>query len=396
MTLQMRSDVIPVSELASRDVQAWRELGLESVAPNPFAMPELVLPATRGWGTRDVGVLAVREGTEWRAALPVRNVHSYRSVPGACLVGWRHSYCYLGTPLVAPGATEAAVEALIAGGLRVGRSLVLDWIDDDGPLAEPLSAALGSVSRPVVLERFGRAALYRREQGDYLEHSLSSQHRSEYRRRRHKLEQQVGPLELRDESDDPSAYARFLALERSSWKGAAGTALAVRGHADFFTDVCSNFAQSGRLRLMSLRNDERTVAMLCDIVAGSTAYGFKITFDQDLRRFGPGLALMIAYIGHFHAAGLTLLDSCADVDNATLNRLLADRRPLRSAVATARGPAGAIDFAKWSAASAALPLRRRFRRTRGHGAHAGSESRSPVPQGRRVVSRPPADAGRAT
>src|ERR1700735_3347100 len=102
----MRSDVIPVSELAPRDLAAWRELGLHGVAPNPFAMPEMVLPATRGWGVHDVGVLTVREGTGWRAALPVRRVRNYRSVPGTCLAGWRHSYCYLGTPLVAPGATE--------------------------------------------------------------------------------------------------------------------------------------------------------------------------------------------------------------------------------------------------------------------------------------------------
>jgi hypothetical protein len=148
---------------------------------------------------------------------------------------------------------------------------------------------------------------------------------------------------------------------------------------------------------MSLRNDELTVAMLCDIVAGDVSYGFKLSFDQGLRRFGPGLALMIAYIGHFHASGLGLLDSCADADNETLNRLFADRRPLRSAVATARGPAGAIDFAKWRAATAALPLRRRLSHNRGSGAQAVSAAPRRVPaQGRRAVSRSPVDAGRAT
>jgi CelD/BcsL family acetyltransferase involved in cellulose biosynthesis len=357
----MRADVIPVSALGEDDLASWRRLASDAIVPNPYADPDFVRPSMRAWRADHVHMLVVRAGSEWLAALPVRHAWFHRGVPGRCLAVWRHSYCYLGTPLVAPGHPQAALECMIAGALRVAGCLSLDWIDADGPLAEPLTAALEATSRPVIFEEFERGALERHDQDDYLSRALSSRHRSEYRRRLRLLEGEVGSLALRDDSLEPAAYERFLALERSSWKGAAGTALDVRpGHGAFFTDICGAFAGSGRLTLLSLGNEERTVAMMCNLVAGDTSFGFKLAFDESLRRYGPGVQLLIAYMSHFHAGPLARLDSGSDEENPTVNRLLVDRRALRTVVATARNAAGRLDRAKWLAAGATLPAGRRL------------------------------------
>ena len=312
------------------------------------------------WQAADVAVLAVREGSEWRAALPVLGRRSFRSVPGRCLAVWRHTYCYLGTPLVAPEHPEKYLATMIAGGIRAGRTLILDWIDADGPQVEPMTAALVSASRPVTYERFGRAALYRRADGAYFERALSPSRRSEYRRQRRSLEREVGPLTLRNESQDPGAIERFLALESSSWKGRAGTALAARGHGEFLTQVAGAFAAVGRLRLYTLSNDDHTVAMICDLVAGDTCYGFKLTFAERLRKYGPGIQLLFDYVGDFDQSSLARIDSCATYDSPWLNRFLVDRRPLQSVAANSRAPTGLLGASKWFAAGAALPLRRRL------------------------------------
>ena len=357
----MRCDLLPISELTQPDLTAWEGLGVAAAAPNPFAEPAFVLPAAYGWGVNDLYLLVVRDGSDWYAALPVRQVRSWRGVPGRALAGWRHSYCYLGTPLVASPDPDV-MTSLVRGGLQDNRSLALDWIDIDGPVAQTLTTVLDSESRLVVLEEFERAALYRSQSPDYLERALKARHRKDYARKLKLLERELGALELRDVSDDPDAYRRFLTLESSGWKGEAGTAMARRPrHGEFFTRMASGFERSGRFLMLALANDEHTVAMRCDLLAGGMSFNFKVAFDERFSRFSPGIQLYIANMQRFHDSGLTWSDSCADQHNATLNRLWFGRRKLRSVVATARSVAGAPAYAKWRAAAAALPLRRKLR-----------------------------------
>jgi CelD/BcsL family acetyltransferase involved in cellulose biosynthesis len=367
----MKCDFLPISGLGPGEQSSWAQLAETAVAPNPFAEPGFVLPAARAWGVDDLELLVVRDGTDWRAALPVRRVRSWRGVPGRALAAWRHSYCYLGTPLVRGTAVEATLATLVEGGLGVGGSFALDWIDADGPLAEPLMAALTSRSRMVVLEEFERAALYRREENDGLEPVLSARHRREYRRKYKQLERAAGPLTLLDESHDPEAFERFLELERSGWKGEVGTAMACRaGHGEFFTEMAEAFAGSGRFRMLSLVAGDRPLAMRNELLAGDTTFTFKIAFDEEFSRYSPGIQLEILALDRFPDGAPVRSDSCTAPENATLNRLWPERRALRSVMATARSPSGAVSYAKWWAAARVLPLRRKLQRSepgvRGH------------------------------
>jgi CelD/BcsL family acetyltransferase involved in cellulose biosynthesis len=321
-----------------------------------------VVPAARGLGVEDVAVLLVRDGTRWSAALPVRAVASWRGVPGRCLAVWRHSYCFLGTPLVAGPDPAQALTALVSRGLRAGPVLALDWIDVAGPLAEPLTRALDATARTVELEVFERPALHRRALRERLDAGLSAHHRRELARKLRRLEGELGAVELVDRSGDPAAYREFLALEQSGWKGANGTALACDpGHAGFFQELCERFAAAGRLQLLSPQSDRRVVAMMCNLLAGEVAFGFKIAFDERLARSSPGMQLQLAYIERFRAGGWSWTDSCTQRDNEAVNRLWPGRRVLRSAVAVRRGLAAAPAYAKWRAAAVAVPLRDRLR-----------------------------------
>jgi CelD/BcsL family acetyltransferase involved in cellulose biosynthesis len=367
----MRYDVLPISELSARDLSAWRELGAGALSPNPFAEPEFVLPAARALGVEDLHLLVVRGDSDWLAALPVRRVRSWRGVPGAVIAAWRHDYCFLCTPLVRPAGHEDALARLAHGAVRSSPAFSLDWVDADGPLAAPLREALASEARVVVLERFERAALRRSDSDDYFQRGLSGRHRSGYRRRLKALEREVGPVTVRDDSDDPQAPDRFLELERSGWKGQAGTAMACDpAHAAFFSELGRGFAAAGRLRMLSLICAERPIAMLCDVTAGDTIFGFKIAFAEDLGHYSPGMQLQIASTQAFHASGAARADSCTDPENATMNRLWPDRRSLVSVVATRRGPAGVAAHATWTAAGRVHALRRgRQRAEAGAGGH---------------------------
>jgi CelD/BcsL family acetyltransferase involved in cellulose biosynthesis len=355
----MRADLLPTADLEPRDLAAWQELADAAVSPNPFLDPSFVLAAARGLGVRDVGLLVVRNDREWLAALPVRNVLSWRAVPGRCLASWVHLYCFLGTPIVSPIDPEAALTLLFRRGLSERASMALDLIDDGGPLAEPLAEALGPTSRTVVIEQFERASLHRRPAGDYLEQAMTSHHRRELRRMYRRLGDAAGPLAVVDRSDDPSAYDEFLRVEAAGWKGRRGTALGSHaGHAAFFREMCRGFAARGKLQLLCLQTDDRVVAAACNLIAGDVTFCFKVGFDEEFARFSPGIHLQAAYIERFHDAGTAWADSCAVPFNAMINRLWQGRRRLQSVVPCRRGISGALPYARWEAAAATmLPAR---------------------------------------
>ena len=363
----MRSDILPISDLGQRELAAWAQLGAGAVSPNPFAEPDFVLPAIHAWKLSDVGVLVVSEGADWLGAIPVLSVRSWRGVPGRCLVAWRHRYCFLGTPLIADVDPQATLSLLIRRGLQRCGCLALDVIDAGGPLAAPLSAALATEARTFVLQTFKRAALYRRDDPDYLGLTTTARHRGDLRRKFRLLEREVGELTMRDESDDPSAWKRFLELELSGWKGAGGTAMASRPQdARFFTDMCARFAGAGRLHLHSLSSSQRTVAMRCDLVAGNMSYAFKTTYDEEFARLSPGMQLEVANLDRFHASGLAWSDSCAEPDNPAIGKLWFGRRELQSVVATRRDVPGALRLGKWRAGIGALRIRGKLRAVRDH------------------------------
>ena len=98
-------------------------------------------------------------------------------------------------------------------------------------------------------------------------------------------------------------------------------------HARFFLELCRDFAAQGRLQLLELRAGGRTLAMKCNIRAGDGLFYFKIAYDEEFARFSPGVQLEVEAVRLFHDdTDAQWIDSCADANNAMINRLWPDRR----------------------------------------------------------------------
>jgi CelD/BcsL family acetyltransferase involved in cellulose biosynthesis len=358
----MHSDIVPIADLTDSDVDGWRELAAASVEHNPFVEPDFVLPSMRAWGAADIGVLRVMDGTAWLAAVPVVRQTSWRSVPGRCLVIWRHPYCYLGNPLLAAGDIERVVAALLERGHRHAGGFGLEWIAMDGPFG----AAMRLQSRVVEISEFERAALYGGPEGEG--GSLpTGRTAKKFRQKRRLLEREMGELTVRDVSGEPDAYARFLAIEAAGWRGWSGTGSAMEcipGHAEFFTDMCTRFAGLGRLRLRALEADGRILAIGSDLVAGDMLYFFKQAFDEEYARYSPGAHLELANMEAFQSEGWKTFDSCASPDNETYNKAWQGRRTVRTLIATGVDRTGALVSAKWRAAVAMRSVEQRLRERR--------------------------------
>jgi CelD/BcsL family acetyltransferase involved in cellulose biosynthesis len=357
-----RGRVIRVADASEGDVLAWHELAENAAEPNPFFEPEFVVPAAANIESARETVLVVSESEDgWSACIPARLGRWRRVVDSVW--GLRTPYTYLTTPLVRAGGESARVASLLADAREATgkRNLVLERYCDDCPVGAALRE---SIVRGDVLEAaslsFERALLRRRDSGEYLGW-MSKKHLRDLRRRMNRLREEVGAeIDVVDLSGDPDAPQIFLALEASGWKGRDGTAMGCdESHAEFFRETCERYRSQGRLEMLALRAGDNMIAMLCNLRSGEGSFSFKIAHDENFSKFSPGIQLEMANAEFFHASGSAWMDSCAEPDNAMINRLWPERRAIRTSVFAPADARGKILRAALTGASA---TRQRFRR----------------------------------
>ncbi len=355
----MRGALIPIEDLSAAHIEAWQTLALAAVEPNPFFEPLFLVPAARWLERPHVDLLVIEDDSGWAACLPVERKGWHRARLPA-LATWTHLYSLLGTPLVRSGAVTEAVNAMLELARAERALFVPEGIGADGPVWSAIQGALATEGRPPVVDlHYRRATMSRRADASY-ESPLRGIHLRGYHRQRRALERDAeGPLELVDRSGDDTAVERFLELEASGWKGRGGTALAaLPGHADLFREVCAEFAAAGRLQLLELTAGGRCAAMKCNLRAGDAIFNFKIAFDEELKRYSPGVQMELANIDVFHASGADWADSCAQPGHPMMDRLWPERREIATLVIPGLGMSGRAA----TAAVNAIMLLRRMRR----------------------------------
>lgn len=339
--------LLPVKELASRDIAAWRELAAQAAEPNPFFEPECVLPAARHLGELDVGLLVVTGGGgEWLACVPViahlRRWHTRLPVFAA----WRNLYGCLGTPLVAASAVEIATARLLEQAFRASSFGVVGfpWLGEDGPVARGLRATLGASGREPALHRsFERAVVRRATLADGFDAVISARHQRNLGRLSRRLAEVLdAPLVVSDQSESAGAAENFMALEASGWKGKAGTALrSTPAHAVYFNELCAGFRAAGRLQLLALGAADRSVSYKCNLLAGDAVFCFKIAHDESFARYRPGVQLELEMLERFRDEMSEMwMDSCAAPDSKLFADFWPERRSIGTYVLAANGTMG--------------------------------------------------------
>ena len=361
--------VVHTADELREHLPAWRRLAEVALEPNVFFDPLMAMPACELFaadGSVDF-VLVYAPNRMYPQGPPVLCGFfplERRRVPGLRLRYtrlWRYEHCFLCTHLV---RADCARETL-AGFLDwlatdpAGSPLVqLRAISGEGPLHKlfvDLLHARGNASWTSV--RYTRALLRRAVDAEaYALAGIDRKKRHELRRLEKRLSEQgqLEHVELAADGDLDAWLDDFIELESRGWKGRNASALGCSA-ADqtFFRRAAHEAFAQGRLMMMALRLDGRSVAQKCNFIAGDGGFAFKIAFNEEFSRFSPGAILEMENIARVHQRPhVAWMDSCAEPDHPMINRLWQDRRSIEwTWVATGRRPGDLLvalaPFARW-------------------------------------------------
>ncbi len=360
----MSTRILRVCEVGEDDERAWRDLAERAAEPNPFYEPDCLIPASEHqiFGS-DIKLAVAELDGRFYGCVPFRAVNRWK-FPYPILTSQVRRMNGLGTPLIDPDMGVDAATALLRAladqrSPLHGRIFVLDTSGAGGPVALYLREAAQRLGFWLcAYETWERGKLVRSDGPEY-EKTVSYKSRRNLRRQMRLIGEAAGSqVDLVDRSNDPAGIDDYIALESLGYKSKKGIAMTtVPGEPEYFKEMCSRFAASGRLRLLALEAGPQVIAMQMWIKAREGAFLIKGSYDETYAQFGPGVLLHTHAIDFFNKeTDSEWMDSCTGPDHKLMLRLWKDTRPIEMlAIGSSR-----IDRAVIKGFMAARPLHRRY------------------------------------
>lgn len=341
-----RGDDVEVGSRAFADVspEAWDDLFRRAGAAHPY-YSHAVMAAHREAGLlpADIRILTVSIGSRLVALLPYRLRRDLSGLGGRVARPFLTPYMTSSEPLLAADAERVgpalAAGLAVASGGRAWRWPMLGVASPAGAaLLRALSAAgwrhgtVGSFERPVLDRRADHAA--------FLEGHPNRSRFKDLRRRARRLgELGLLTVESATEGEDLRRFIQaFLVLEKSGWKGEAGTALACRPETTRLAHALFDPGEGpvgGRADALLL--DGRPIAISLALNGGGVATLLKTAFDESLRSHAPGLLLEAEIVRLCHETAFAARLDSASLANSALEGLYPERTRIAEIIAVPPG-----------------------------------------------------------
>jgi CelD/BcsL family acetyltransferase involved in cellulose biosynthesis len=333
-----RVEWLPLADLA-RLATEWQSLADRALAPNVFLEPAFALAAAPVLGADAAAGLVWARASPRRLMgfFPARIERRRYGIALPVLVGWAHPYGPLGTPLIDRDAGSAVISAWLdhlAGRPDLPHLLLLPYLPVTGPVGQALATAVAQRNgKCIALAGHQRALLApagTREH--YLDHAIGAKKRKELRRQRKRLAEAGALLSstVREPAAMAAALGDFLALEAAGWKGRAGTAARTDDRIRAFMEqAVTGLAAAGKARISRLMAGERPIAALVTLRSGTTAWCWKIAYDEAFGRFSPGVLLLLEETqAMLDDPSLACADSCATAGHPMIDHIWRERLEL--------------------------------------------------------------------
>ncbi len=331
-----------LSVTVERDLEvhlaAWEDLIANAVEPNPFNEPPALLAALAHLpDAKNVEVVCVwapnplpKQPAILVGMFPLLREPSYKGLPLPTLRTWKHLYSYLGTPLVRASHSTKTLDAFLDW-LPSSRASLFVWdIVSDNGFRHALTDAL--LRRRIATfedERLTRALFRPAKDADaFVARVVGGKKQKELRRQLRRLND-IEAVTFERSTDLERWIELYFELEARGWKGGGGTALEDDPNASaFFHALLRGAHARGRLDLWTMTQASRPlpIAMKCNLRSGDGAIAFKITYDEELAKFSPGVLLEMEHIAWMHEPGSpSWIDSGAAASHPMINGLWRDR-----------------------------------------------------------------------
>ncbi len=310
----MRLEWRELDDVSREDLAHWRALGRSACAPNPYLMPEFLVPAARYLDPQAPPRLAMLwQGPRLVALGAFRRESRSVRFPFPSLIAFRSYHSFQSGVLLHEALRQEAalrlLESLLDSGCR--RVHFAELRADTAAYR-----ALASAARQLGLRWFGSKAYWRAgldltRPRDWESHVSKSRHKRMHASLRRL--QRVGAVNFRvltGDAVDRRAIDDFLRLEGAGWK--AATSLQSRADSErFFRELCT--AARGELVFCELLVDGTVIASTTNFVIGTHGFAFKTGHDPEFGRYSPGLLVEYETLRHLDAwpAGVTDIESGA-------------------------------------------------------------------------------------
>jgi CelD/BcsL family acetyltransferase involved in cellulose biosynthesis len=318
-----RLEIVSAGQADKIPAAQWDRLARHALVDNPYFARQYVLAGISALKSdADVSVLVLRDGSGQLSGLvPFRKQPFAPLVPLGCARSAVNMYQVSGTPLIERDKARGAVSALFASAGTDG--LPARWVFPHTDLASRFAKLCAQLapSHGMSVEHaraYDRPRLTRMEGGfqTHVDAILGKKRVKDSQRAMRRLGE-MGELRFERASDPYWVQSRiedFLALELRGWKGRQRTAFASNAdHLDFARKAfAGEMGEQGLTSVDSLLLDGEPIAMSINVQAGRTMFTPKCAFDEDYRKFGPGLILEYLVIETFYKTR-----ACDDMDAST-------------------------------------------------------------------------------
>jgi CelD/BcsL family acetyltransferase involved in cellulose biosynthesis len=274
---------------------AWDELA--EAAGRPFCAPAWMLPWWRHArpSRARLRVVAVEEGERLIGIAPFYARRTGLATSYEVLTGRLSPPV---GPLAAPGR-EAQVAATIGtalAGTREGAGYLRMWDRFETDEMTRRMVESWPYRAPWVHTAVGMPTPTIDFEGDDPEawvQSLAPKVRQEVRRQRRRLAEAGAEFHAIDAADRGPALDALLALHAERWRERGGSRALVPGLRAMLDEAAERLLPDGRMRLLTMTVDGRTVAATMVLGAGKEAVGWLGGFDPEWARSGVSMALIV-------------------------------------------------------------------------------------------------------
>lgn len=333
-------DPIEVTTIGREDLAALRDalsdLLARALEPNVLLGPDVLDAALEAFAPKAEILVARRGGSggEILGLLPLWRPRVGFGVSARWPVVFGNDFTPLSTPLVDRDHAVVVLAALLQEVSRRGAGLVLPYLMLSGPFALALADAVRLGGHHLrVAEFHERAALMpgrdpeTSEAAKRFNAGLRRKRRREWARQWRRLVE-TGPITTTSVRGQAAveAFADFLVLEASGWKGRNGTALVQHPHELRFGErIVAALAEKDGVVIDRIDRSGQPIAMLVNFGAEGHYVTWKTAYDEAFAAFSPGAQVFLRASARFlDEPAVLLVDSLAVADHPLLSHMWRD------------------------------------------------------------------------